>query len=121
MWRPDDGAGATGEPRPVDVETAADKAPQAVDATTAAAAAVADDGGEEDEDEDEHVRTAAADGGVLLTDTLKSMGADTVISMARAARIALARQAPGGGAGRRPCVCGTTRTRFGGRVLPTRR
>lgn len=44
------------------------------------AAATADDE-EDDDDDDEHVRTTA-DGDVRLTDTLKSIGADTVISIA---------------------------------------
>lgn len=80
--------GVAGEPRSMDVETT-DKALQAADVTTDAAeadTAVAGDEDEEDEDEDEHVLTAT-DGGVLLTDTLKSMGADTVISIARRRRL----------------------------------
>lgn len=83
MRRPDDGVEvAAGEPRSMDVETT-DKALQGVDAIVAVAdTTVADNEDEEDEDEDEQVLTMA-DGGVLLTDTLKSMGADTVISMAR--------------------------------------
>lgn len=36
---------------------------------------------DEDDDDDEEKHVRMADGGVLLTDTLKSMGADTVISI----------------------------------------
>lgn len=64
-------------------EAAGDRLPQSRLGPTAAPlqpAAATDDEQDDDDEDDEHVRTTAV-GGVRLTDTLKSIGADSVISI----------------------------------------